>query len=477
MRSGAVSLVSALVASAGIGASAGQPIVMSSSLANVTDGLVNATAGNLSWYGLEIIEGILEGFLHSDENLTATERSCVVSAVGSTAVNAWEASWNMVNVMQELRQKRINPAVQAAELTQTLAASSYGVVALATPYISNCSHGPAAQSIVEAAQHLQSMRYVAGGLMANGADVMMELTAATDAVVHHQHRVFGNDIGRACRKVLLSGKGAKLPEAPTVPQLANVSEGLIEGFFGPGSTLLLPPSNLPLFGPWSDGGDVKFMKPPAFASKGLKIDLHACVEKNRAYFESVMTGVWLFFAQNDPMWQRELHSDEEPAVFPRLLWGLPKALRRCGIDEVQEQMLMESIMAPLMTHGIASLTLPSHDDKMTTEKMLRELKDACEDWSQKKWHAFGGDLGKMLRRLVMGVFPQKYSVDQAGRLQRSEVLADVRTNRGGFPLSTLLIAAFPLLLVAVAFITRRGGNPRRALRHEETGMESNLLVE
>lgn len=451
--------------------------------------LANQTRGNLSQYGVKIFTGMVEAFLHSD-NLTQAELRCLVDEAGDAAYEAYESSETMSRLLTEMRQKSKQAPLgsEPAELGMLagqLSISLHKVVGLSRAPISHCVRGRAAKSLEEAAEHLRNAQYVAGSLLANGANLMMELTAATDAFHDRQYYVFGRDMGRACRKVLLSGDMPHLPEGPpTSQQIVNLTAGVLEGFFGPGIELVLEAgpeaATIPEIEPIPGAANVQTIMTSGPSTEVVHINLHKCVERNLDYFQEMLQGAWYFFAaQEATSWQAS--PQDAPGQMPVLfLAKLPRVLQRCNIGREQQEMLADS----LMTLGRADLESEApRAPKVTPEFLLVELNHAAQDWAERKWIAFGRDLGEAMRRLLTEFLPQLYSVDHEGKLHRQVLLAS-RVAVGGatrkLPPSLPILAGASLLLLAIAFITRRGGMRRRAEQaaaEEGTDVESNLLVE
>jgi len=99
-----------------------------------------------------------------------------------------------------------------------------------------CRHAPFIDSFELAATHLMNLSYVGGHLIANGADIVAELQDAAQAYKLKEMHLFGVDIGRAWRKVLLS----KAPSHNITNKKEATKEtslGLIKGFFQNGLSL------------------------------------------------------------------------------------------------------------------------------------------------------------------------------------------------------------------------------------------------
>ena len=130
-----------------------------------------------------------------------------------------------------------------------------------------CGQGDAFRALQLAGRHLRSLRYVEGRLIANGADVVTELADARQSYQQGDFRTFGRDLGRVFRKVLLARNAdGDLPEGlPDKLVLANVTAGMLRGFFGEGFALNIH----------TQPGD-----------DPLHIDLHNCIGQNLAVPQS-----------------------------------------------------------------------------------------------------------------------------------------------------------------------------------------------
>merc|ERR1712070_370506 len=81
--------------------------------------------------------------------------------------------------------------------------------------------------------------YVGGRLIANGVDILTELTDATSAYDSGKLRKFGEDLGGAWRKVLLSKRSYMDFEMPSSEDMSKMTQGLVASLFGNGMTLHL----------------------------------------------------------------------------------------------------------------------------------------------------------------------------------------------------------------------------------------------
>jgi hypothetical protein len=264
----------------------------------------------------------------------------------------------------------------------------------------NCVHGDALAALRSASHRLMDMDAVGGHFLANGADIVSEMSDAVEKFEGHRLHAFGMDIGAAARKVLLSNStDARLPEGlPGKAVLANVSEGLLDGFFGEGMAV-----DIHLRG----------------MAGSIHIDLHECLDKNLKFFQSVWSSTMFLFAQKDAdkfglQGYDEHGKHRERAQFMTALaftmMQVPKALRKCSITPEQEEMFMDSLKAfgAGTSFHFDSPVVGVQDDVLAVG-----IAETMKAWSQMKWYAFGYDLGKLMQVVVSTVFPQKYSVSQA----------------------------------------------------------------
>merc|ERR1712048_439311 len=90
------------------------------------------------------------------------------------------------------------------------------------------------------------------------------------------------------------------------------------------------------------------------------------------------------------------------------------ALERCGAGARTQQMLMEAIRS--LADVQIKFLFP--EDRLKAMKVTDEMAKAVKAWTDFDFVTFGEEIGKLLRELVMLAFPQKYSVDNLGRLHR-----------------------------------------------------------
>lgn len=160
-----------------------------------------------------------------------------------------------------------------------------------------------------------NISYVGGHVVANGADIVLELTNAVAAFQHRNYCRFGHEFGAALRKVLIE-KPVNMPGGPpSRVALSRMSLGLVEGFFGRSFTVTITASAQPL---------------------RLDVDIHKCIGRNIPFFTSVWSVAWLIFEQLSNG-TRSAQDGMSEAALAEALVLLPGALRQCNITPSNSQ--------------------------------------------------------------------------------------------------------------------------------------------
>lgn len=304
------------------------------------------------------------------------------------------------------------------------------VVTAAHRAAKGCLHQDAIDALETAGRHMRSMRYVSGRLIANGADIVAELAEAIRGYEARDYRRFGAQLGLALRKALLSrGEGASLPEAaPGRRVVVNVTEGLLQGLFGPGAELDI-----------NVLGDID--RPPG----SLKLDLHECVAENLGFLQAVWSEVMFFFGQRAAGALAEQDKMEWSGAVALTMLKLPRALEKCDLDPEQRRLLEGAVEA--LADGGAGLDLDVRGMRPVDRARLEaQIAGAVEDWARMRWRAFGGDLGKLLQEMAVTVYDQKYAARGAPALPPQR--------RPPVPATTLAATAAMATVVAVAVRAR-----------------------
>mmetsp|Transcript_34193 Transcript_34193/g.86490 ORF Transcript_34193/g.86490 Transcript_34193/m.86490 type:complete len:561 (-) Transcript_34193:74-1756(-) len=422
--------------SAQTGQAAGNVMIMSSNAVSLVEKVMGK---HISVKGLPshaAPQKKVSGLVDSVAGSIASE----VDAIGSHAVGkAGSQSVETLNLFygerRRLQEGSASSVASSPFLMLEVGASMKQLLDAMRQVAKECLRSDGQQSFERAALHMQSLSYMSGHLVANGADVVTEIADAAVAFRQHDHEKFGHDLGVALRKVVLThSTDASLPEGlPDKKTLANISEGLLRGFFGSGSEL-----------------DMRLKHDPEV----VRIDLHQCVGDNLEFFQDIWKKSMYFFAQRAMQNPLAAKSEDE-----KVEWGsalaydmleLPEALRKCDLTVEQEEMLMDSIKA--LGNGVQlHVQMPGADE--SSDAVADEMARSVKDWAHTRWYDFGSDLGKMLQGLTTTVYAQKYSLDAHGVLRKNLLQDLAMAGSGGqsgrLPTAFLALAALvaPALLV------------------------------
>jgi hypothetical protein len=333
-----------------------------------------------------ILEGMLQAFLARPEFRDAEVR-CTSKNVEKLARDVMTASEHTVLELSEAL-KPLGDARSSHDRNFPLPAISDGLVTiiqLQGNLANSCMQGRSLDTFNLAAHHLRNLSYVGGHLLANGADIIPELKDALESFRSGKLHSFGEDLGRAWRKVLLS-KAQALPGNREA--LQETSRGLVEGFFS---------ENLHL--------DTASNKEHGEQGENFGVDPHKCIKgQNERFFQEVWNAAWLFFERVAKM--QPVTDQQWKAVLAVVLADLPSAMRYCGMSKAQEDSLIHSIKA--LEKLRFNVDVP-HQTVNTAEVSV-DLAQAVDHWRNHQWHDFGMNLGKLLQELVLLVLPSKHSL-------------------------------------------------------------------
>jgi len=297
----------------------------------------------------------------------------------------------------------------------------------------DCLHSDALAALRESSKHMQNAQYISGHIMSNGQDIVEELADAMLAYKARDFKKFGSDFGTAMRKVFLcKADGSGMPEGrPDEAVVANVTEGLLEGFFGEGSQLSI---SFP-------GGST------------IPIDLHQCIANNLGTFTSVWSEIMFLYAKKVAGTKaKDKEQLEWSTAVAFTMMKIPGALEKCSLGPEEQQMLQEAIagLASGRQGGLGwDFQMPG-STRVSSEQLEEHLAITIKAWAEQRWMTFGQDLGRLLQEMVLTVFAKKYTLDSDGLLQTSLLGRSVVPPNSVAGFLTLVAAASAVLgLVAM----------------------------
>jgi hypothetical protein len=383
----------------------------------------------------EIVAGIVEAFMHK-VHLLPGEKTCLENSISQLTGDVVGTTKDVVDAIKALLTGNTGPSRQSGYSRSASSKSSnnlitagidgatkiMSLITLSTTLVKNCVQGDALVLLNRTAHHLIDMKYIGHRILVSGVDIAHCLA---DCIIsyegHHYHR-FGVDLGTALRKIVLSNAttGAALPEGvPEEAIIQEASEGLMDGFFA--------------------GGSMMEVTDIARPDVDIRLDLHSCIAGNQPFFKEIFLAIWSAFAQFSanadqhglqgglpvqgglpglgvasntatPKWTGELMI---------ALMQLPMALEKCDVDEDTQNMLMEAIQ----TIGQLRVNVSFPGSQAASQHFrVKEITDrmakSIEAWTNWDFKRFGLELGVLLREFVLMALPQKYTVDDKGRLRR-----------------------------------------------------------
>jgi len=152
----------------------------------------------------------------------------------------------------------------------------------------------------------------------------------------------------------------------------------------------------------------------------VDIDLRNCLVANMPLFRSAWSPVWNLFLDAGKASSAEEAAEKELTDSGELLLSmldLQVALRTCGLGPQQEALLLDGMKLGEVHTSLDVPEMRSMTPQQERDNLSKSFAQALQDWKDRSWSAFGAQLGSVLRDMVVLTFPQKWSVDDAGRLR------------------------------------------------------------
>jgi len=199
--------------------------------------------------------------------------------------------------------------------------------------------------------------------------------------------------------------------------------------------------------------------PAAYPPAVFNLDLQRCVTMNLPLFRTAWEPVWQLLAQS-VSGHSQGKGELDPSMVVMSMFNLQLALQQCGISPQQEAFLIDALGSG---HLHAKVIVPQM--RVKGDEISAAAARAIQDWEHQQWYDFGTELGGLLREIVLITFPQKYSVDESGKLRRQILGASELPGRllpafkrSGF---LVIIACFiGAMMVAMAFVRIRRAVPQ-----------------
>jgi hypothetical protein len=480
-----------------------------------------------------IVGGMAESFLGGEHGvLTPSELQCLGEGAGKLAGGVMDTAGRTAQTMHILtsqksgdalaasmaaaqagmnvnpnNQNPVDPLIAGIEISQRLSS----MMEFEEKISSKCLKEDAKAELKSASQHLGNLSFMGGRLVANGVDIMTDLGKAAGAYDNQNYRLFGDMMGLAARKVLLSQKGEGIQEItgikPTAEDVADVTNGLVRSLFKEGMTLQvssdalttmapLPPQYMAMYTP-APGTNVTAEPPPTLVpwtllpAAEVNVDLHQCVAGNKELFKDAWTPVWNICSKmakgqavsmgTADMSAVEKATGEGAEGFGALAMSMLDAqiaLRRCGFTAEQEAILYDAFQA-----GGKSIhtKFESGDHQEFTKGDMSEITaDAIDAWKGKNFQKFGQLVGQALRDITIETFPEKYYVDSDGRLrQRLVQLSKASTGSVAMASGSMrfVVLAFISFILAIGLVIRGRGHLQWYREVHSTEEEQQLDLE
>lgn len=436
----------------------------------------------------EIVSGVVGAFMHKFQ-LSDGEKGCLEKNLAHLTGDIVGTSEDIVKAVKAIAAGRAQPG--SAQFNQADKAKSQGAMVSAgldggmkitslitetTSLLKNCVKGDALKMLEETGQHFIDMKYISHRMLVSGVDIAHRLSDAIIAYEHQQWHRFGEDIGIAARKVLLSNstRGSHLPEGvPEETIIQETTSGLMEGFFARGTGVEITDRAAP---------DVD-----------IQLDLHRCIAGNHEFFKEVWLAMWNLIAEmavsanNGHEFQNpfdQASGQSQPKWMGEIMVAMmqvPMALSRCNIDQESQQMMMQAIKS--IQYLKVHFLFPHH--QVTGDEATKRMAKAIEAWTNWNFQGFGREIGKLLQEFVVMMYPQKYSFDSNGRLRRQLDGENCKhcLKVGGLVLSapmTAWAACAVVMSLFVALVAMRSARSMRGKYQEDAIQEasdSELLLE
>eukprot|EP00927_Polykrikos_kofoidii_P066393 TRINITY_DN619_c0_g2_i1.p1 TRINITY_DN619_c0_g2~~TRINITY_DN619_c0_g2_i1.p1 ORF type:complete len:564 (-),score=89.29 TRINITY_DN619_c0_g2_i1:393-2084(-) len=398
---------------------------------------------NLTVFARKIVGGIAQGFLTEKGSvLSETEVFCFSNGAGTLAGGILDTTTRAAQTFRAMTaqiasplprtsRSAVDPVLAGVEFSQRIAS----LVDFAEKIAAHCLKRSARDELRAAGRHMSNLTYVGEQLVSNGVDILSEFALAFGHLDRKEYTMFGENIGFACRKVLLEKGRSTGTTAEISPKaIEAVAAGLVSSLFSPGSWMMIstnaittwappPPVFMPTASPRTAVFGSSAIRPQAtlmpwtvMPAMVMNVDLHRCISDNVELFQHAWGPIWKVMGGlvEDLESGRSLEDGGGVRGFGELaisMLDVQVAMSRCGLTSEQEMILWDGIRAG---HRFNTEFHMGGDQATTTGDVATSFAKAVEAWGSQRWFSFGSSLGETLRKISTKLFSEKYSVDESG---------------------------------------------------------------
>jgi len=331
--------------------------------------------------------------------------------------------------------------MDASAVVMELGLSMQKVAALSHQILHTCLQNDGLEALKHAAEHAMNVTYLTQRVFINGADVATELADSVEKWHSDDRRGFGRDMGTALRKLVLSPVHRMEVQAlPSTRVLVNITDAFLASFFGPHVDLHVRIIS----------GD--------HTTDDFRVNLHECFGQNADMVKKMWASTMEVFRATA---EKRLHKaegvseekedDDLRKTLAYDMMQIPIALSKCNLDDERQQMMKDAFTGLSGDTMSLEMETPGKVSSYSVENQLARAVESWRDLSKDGGISFGHALGKLFQDLASVSFPQKYLVDDLGRLQRKGPVTSPRLRA----IACLGLLGFPGFGVLLARRRRR----------------------
>jgi len=262
-------------------------------------------------------------------------------------------------------------------------------------------------------------------------------------------------------------RGASMPSQPIVPspRMTPTQPALVPAV--PPSVVVPPQPVLP-------------------ESVAIDVDLRNCIGNNLPLFESAWTPVLQLFmkAANGQETTVDAVTDvpEMSGELMISMMDLQLAITNCGINPVQEAVLFDAMHSGTVRSRLVAPAGSSLAAQRPRDELSQAFSKALQDYKTQTWTDFGTELGSIVREMVVVAFPEKYSLDDTGKLVMAKLDSLRSIEKSKMMVVSGIAAMCCMILLVATFMAKRRWSARgrdfdRALSTDDEILLEEAVVE